>query len=639
MLIHRAARTWMVCGALLVAGCSQEPAPPPVMQQASQPQQASEHPSGESDDQSKKLVGMESPDIFGGLDIPFAATPNSETINPLRSTTTMPTDAAPATTTPRSAELRPTPEPTQAAQQAPSAGPLLIAPGGLLGEDPDAKPIPNAQPVERVAEQPTDVRRTAASEELPYGKTKADPIQANGPIFVDWSKPRVAIVLTGDQFGYIEPCGCAGLENQKGGLSRRHMLIKQLESQGWPVVSLELGNLVDRLGKQTEIKYAAAVEGLSTMGYQAIGLGLRDLRLPAGILVTVATERGETPFVSANVGLFAFDSGFTRRAQIVTAGGRKIGVTSVLGDAERGQLAAGDGLVMSEARQALVEVAPQLAESDFRVLLAAASPKESAELARAVPGFDVVVTSGGAEEPPNAPQPIAGTKTQLVEVGQKGMYAIVLGLYDDPAQPMRYQRVPLDARFADSPEMQQLKTRYQQQLQTLGWDGLELTPKRHPRSMQEGDLLGQFVGTQECAQCHSKAFGVWENSPHAHATQTLAKLTPPRQFDAECISCHATGWNAQGYFPYASGFLGLTSTAHLAENGCENCHGPGGAHVAAETGEIKVDSATQKQYREMMRVVLGAAANNSCTQCHDHDNSPDFKLETYWLQIEHRGKD
>src|SRR6187401_616745 len=52
-------------------------------------------------------------------------------------------------------------------------------------------------------------------------KKKPDPIEVNGPIFVDWPKPDVTLVFTGEQDGYIEPCGCAGLENQKGGFRRR----------------------------------------------------------------------------------------------------------------------------------------------------------------------------------------------------------------------------------------------------------------------------------------------------------------------------------------------------------------------------------------------------------------------------------
>src|SRR5688500_6786682 len=43
-------------------------------------------------------------------------------------------------------------------------------------------------------------------------REKIDPVKVNGEIFVDWPKPDVALVFSGEQDGYLEPCGCAGLE-------------------------------------------------------------------------------------------------------------------------------------------------------------------------------------------------------------------------------------------------------------------------------------------------------------------------------------------------------------------------------------------------------------------------------------------
>ena len=54
---------------------------------------------------------------------------------------------------------------------------------------------------------------------------------------------------------------------------------------------------------------------------------------------------------------------------------------------------------------------------------------------------------------------------QLIELGHKGMYVGVLGLYEKPEQT-RYQRVPLDGRFADAIPITRLLTAYQDQLKT-----------------------------------------------------------------------------------------------------------------------------------------------------------------------------
>ncbi len=150
----------------------------------------------------------------------------------------------------------------------------------------------------------------------------------------------------------------------------------------------------------------------------------------------------------------------------------------------------------------------------------------------------------------------------------------------------------------------------------------------HPRGQGHDKSWGQFAGVKSCQECHEAAYKVWENSKHAQATETLEKLSPPRQFDPECISCHATGWNPQEFFPYASGFVSSQQTPQLANNTCENCHGPGAAHVAAEQG---TSDAAKKELRGLMRVTK----DNLCIKCHDGDNDPVFDLETYWPQIEH----
>jgi len=102
--------------------------------------------------------------------------------------------------------------------------------------------------------------------------------ERNGGVFADWPKPRAVLVLTGELDGYIEPCGCTGKENQKGGLSRRRNFLQSLESVGWEVVPLDLGGQVKRFGKQTEAKYQSIVDGLRSMRYAAVGFGPGDDR-------------------------------------------------------------------------------------------------------------------------------------------------------------------------------------------------------------------------------------------------------------------------------------------------------------------------------------------------------------------------
>lgn len=458
-----------------------------------------------------------------------------------------------------------------------------------------------------------------------YGKPKAPPTFE--PLFQDWPQPQLALVLTGEQDGYLEPCGCAGLDRQKGGLSRRLALLEELRGKGWPVVALDVGGLTKRFGVQAEIKYKLAVEALATLGYAAVGFGPRDLKHSTGTLLGAITELSGKPlhFVSANVSVADYESAECVPFLIVEEGGKKIGVTAALAPEHAAELSESD-VKVRDAEEALAEVLPNLEGCDVRVLLAFAPPETSRRWAEKFAGqFDVVVTAGGAEEPPSKPKAI-GDKTWLVEVGHKGMYAGVVAFTGDAARPRLFERVPLDARFKETEPMKEMMRRYQAELETIGFAGLELKTAPNAR--------GQYAGAASCKECHPTAFGVWSGSKHAHATETLTKLDPPRQFDPECLSCHVTGWEPQKYYPFESGFVSLEATPHLAGNSCENCHGPAAAHVAAERGR---DLAAREVNRATLRLTE-ATASATCAACHDLDNSPDFDFATYWPKVKHKGK-
>jgi len=469
-------------------------------------------------------------------------------------------------------------------------------------------------------------------------KPKFDPILENGKFFEGWPKPKLALVISGRQDGYLEPCGCAGLENQKGGFNRRHALFKQLQEQGWPLAAVDVGGLVRRFGKQAEVQFGISAEALKQMGYNAVAFGAADLRLSAGeIVAAVAGAQPEDSiFLSANVNLF----GLTPKVRIIEAGGIKLGITAVLGK-EFQQRVNNAEIEIQPAAEALKKVVGELKDCDVRILLAHATAAECIELAKQFPEFQLVVSGDDVDVPRAQPESIPGTKSRLVEVGHKGMYVFVVGFYDDPKQPVRFQRVALDSRFPDTPEMKALMATYQDQLEQLGWDGLGLKQVLHPKAQRGDNSAGQFLGAQSCKECHPTAWGIWSKTKHAHATESLTKSVPPRQYDAECISCHSTGWNPQEFFPFVGGFDSIEKTPHLVGNSCENCHGPGGAHVAAEKGRSLPKRDAE---REAIKLTVATAKENVCTKCHDLDNSPNFIKDPtafdkiYWPKVEHKGK-
>lgn len=465
------------------------------------------------------------------------------------------------------------------------------------------------------------------------------PEQEKLAVFTAWPQPEVAIIVSGNQHGYVEPCGCTGLANQKGGLARRHTFLEQLAKKRWELLPIDSGNQVRRFGRQAELQFQLTCDALKAMNYKAVGIGEEDLRLSAGeVAAAIANETG--PFVSANVSLV--DRSLIPQQLIVTVGSRKIGITSVVSDKSLESLGEGE-IVKENTAAALKQVYAQWKEAkcNYRIVMLYGTAAEARTIAKQQ-AVDLIVLSGEGGEPTFEPEKIAGTKSLLLQTGVKGMYVCVLGLYDDAKQPWRYERIPLDARFADSKPMQELMAGYQDQLKELGLDGLGVTPLPHANGRE-------FVGTKVCGECHTKAMAVWEKSEHAHATDSLIhpaeRSSIARHYDPECLSCHVTGWSPQKFFPYKSGYLGVDKTPLLMESGCENCHGPGSEHVAAESGDGKKFTPDMiARLRASMRLPLaGETAKHKCMECHDIDNSPDFHpagaFEKYWKEIEHIGKD
>jgi hypothetical protein len=458
--------------------------------------------------------------------------------------------------------------------------------------------------------------------------------------FNQWETPDVVLFVTGDQHGYIEPCGCTGLENQKGGVARRYTFLRQLREKGWDVLPIDAGNQIRRIGQQAAIKFQKSAEALQAMDYRAVGFGPGDMRLSATDLISVAYA--ETPedamYVAGNVTLI--DPSFVPSHKVIERGGRKIGVSSVL-DPESLDAPVEDEVVIAPIKESAEQVLAKMNTdgAEFRVLTFFGKEETAKQLMADVPGYDLIVVSGGYGEPTYRPQEIDGSDTKMIVTGNKAMYVGLVGLYDD--RPMKYARVPLTHEFKDAPEMRKLMADYQQQLEQLGLSGLGLSPIPHPSGRK-------FIGTEACGKCHTTAMEIWQDSMHSLATDHIVEPPEergdvPRHFDPECLSCHVTGWNPQNYYPYETGYLSLEKSSHLHGNGCENCHGPGAAHAAAEEENSGVSDERKQSLRLAMQLPLDKAKEH-CMKCHDLDNSPDFHEEdafedVYWPQVEHYGVD
>jgi hypothetical protein len=478
------------------------------------------------------------------------------------------------------------------------------------------------------------------------------------PILDGWEKPAFAIVLSGEQHGYMEPCGCS--LTQSGGLSRRADCFKQItKDKGWPLTALDLGGLVKKDNEQNKLKFEVMFAALNELGYKAMGVGTEELQLEhltPGFLLTQSAPLNDgksLSLVNTNVEFTLFkDAGATPAVatRIVTIAGHKFGVTSIFGKGLKTLLfgAAPDPQITVKDPEAALPAAIAALKKEnpeFLVLLAHAERDEAVALAKKFPEFQLVVTSG-PEDGNDTPQHIG--QTLLAEVGIKGKHIAIVGYYpDNKTAPFRFELVDLDKeRFKDTPAMLDHMRDYQKRLEA----NFATVMNDLPKSPAPGG--DKFAGVENCKDCHTKAYAVWKDTDHAHAFETLitgragTKNPISRIHDPECICCHTTGWDTQQVFRYDSGFYSAEKTPHLKGQQCENCHGPAAHHTELET-QWKKDAKSVKKddldaARHKLHLTLAEAQKTLCYRCHDLENDPKYTSKVfpeYWEKIAHPGKD
>ncbi len=316
-------------------------------------------------------------------------------------------------------------------------------------------------------------------------------------------------------------------------------------------------------------------------------------------------------------------------SQIITVGPVNVGVTSVvdpealekLTDPDKADLLPTIKRPDDVLGAVLAEMEPK---SQYQVLMVQGSPELAKRLATAYPGFDVVVaTSQFADLLEREPLMLNGGKTMMVQVGRRGKYVGAVGFFPEDAQKIRFHLVTLDNRNdrPGSPMKKIIEDEYRSMLKAAG------VVESFPRHDYTGGTAGAtYVGAETCKLCHPNTYMKWSTTKHAQAFIGLEKDPKPDViFDAECVTCHTTG------FEYTSGWRSAAATPHLKGNQCENCHGPASKHVS---------DPKHLGYRKPLRITAEQADKSRlCIRCHDEDNSPKYEFATYWSQIVHNDLD
>ncbi len=489
-----------------------------------------------------------------------------------------------------------------------------------------------------------------------------------GRVLRGWNKPDLVLVLTGQQHGYLLPCGCSS--PQVGGMERRYNFLKMLEDNGWPHVALDLGDLPQRTGPaglpnlQGLTKYIYSMKGLKAMNYGAVTLGEYEVNLGLfNVLTNFALNEPDYKVVASNlIDAETHYPDMTVPWKVLDVKGLRVGVASVAGPQVAMRIKA---LTKSEKAPRFAQTAATLknvvgqmqnAKVDIPILLyqgpwsrnsGQRPPTEGVACAEAFPEFPIVLCLSSEDDPPARPLDVKtrnGTTSQIILLGHKGKHLGVVGIWKTgkPAEPyaFRYERVEMTEDFQTPKDKEKdhpiiaLMEEYTRELRDKNF--LERYGQvKHPLQILDEDqpvkglrniVPVTYVGSKACEKCHqhAHAYDVWAKSKHSHAYKTLvdAKRPSNRQFDPECIVCHTVG------FGYQSGFVSATKTPHLENVGCESCHGPCSVHVKNSTNAV-----WQKRINPWKHIknpqAKKSAIQDMCVKCHDQDNDVTWTNEGF----------
>ncbi len=463
-------------------------------------------------------------------------------------------------------------------------------------------------------------------------------------------EPRLLVISSLN--GYVEPCGCT-IDLLLGGIDRIATIVAEERARGPTAVvvvgpHLFGGAVEPHMVGQEEAKARLIARSLAAMGVDAVVPTAAELARGPDFYRALRTEWPLTD-VTANVPLGA--------GRIVALGTLKVGLFG-LADPAAPPGPMGAATDPESAARAASETL-RAAGASVVVALGALPRPTLRRLAQSVPGVDLWVLG---HEPHEEPQVSPALNTFVVEAGDRGRNVGRIVLHDaarpgpltDPAgeRARKIKALSLQIKMRNdlfqrtrSPDLEASIASLEAERAALEQAPAEKAGKRleytlvpvakeiEPRSELAGWLADYneqlkainlaaageappvppggsgYAGGAACVDCHIDADDVWKDTPHAKAWDTLVKAG--KTFDAECVSCHVTGWRQPG-----GAVLGRLNNLENVQ--CEVCHGPGQVHVASG-GD---DASTSRTVPEAV-----------CVQCHNKQHSPKFDYATYLPRV------
>ncbi len=364
------------------------------------------------------------------------------------------------------------------------------------------------------------------------------------------------------------------------------------------------GDLFGSRNKNEQYQSTFLAEMTGEMGYDAIGLGERDLNYGLPFLKEMMATHG-LPFINANVRDAGTGELILPEYTIVERAGIKYGIVSVLDPGRKiiTMTAEEDAFQVDDPVATMRDLLPRLRkEADTILLLSHLGEQKTEELIKEVRGIDMCVI-GHTSRNISAERII--NDTAVFSSAFEGRYIGRANLFVDDADG---RIMAIDVGITSLGEKMDGDEEVTARVAQYKKDLVEFkTAKRaaYPRTM--GSEKETFLGDRSCMSCHEDAWKVYMDSSHRSAFASIRNKG--QSFEPECLSCHTTG------FQHKKGYSDEPPFNKLANVQCEACHGYGTQH--ARDGKWV------------------AQAKDSCTMCHDQKNSPEFDYAVYWEKIKH----
>ncbi|HMI83772.1 MAG TPA: multiheme c-type cytochrome [Polyangiaceae bacterium] len=473
--------------------------------------------------------------------------------------------------------------------------------------------------------------------------------ESTSPAAPSYGPSTVRIYALSNLAGALEPCGCT--KDQLGGIDHLAAFLTRDRSAAHGSLFLAVGptlfldpTLDEKRGTQDRWKAEAISASLGEIGLAAWTPGYNDWAGGAPLLAALA-KSAQGPLVAAN--LEGVDGAV--KSVVRDVGGVKVGIVGVSAPALSGG-ARPAGVEVKDAAAALTAaIAQARAQGAKMVIGLAALPRgEALRLAERAPELSALlvgkpVDSGEANDAPSAPVLIGNvlvvqTSNHLQTVGvidffvQGDDYKFqdATGMANAEALASLNKRIrDYEARLAawesdTSLRPDDLAAR-RGDLKKMRDEQARLANREPPRSgsffrytlVEVREKLGRdakveqrmgsfykrvnehnktafagrkppavaagksaYTGIEVCSSCHLEERQVWDRTAHARAYATLS--TQFKEYNLDCVSCHVTGYEKPGGST-------VTMNTALRDVQCEECHGPGEAHVKSPNAKGLID--------------------------------------------------